>query len=256
MRSDLQHIHDFNASQQVLREAIEDGVVNCEIGQKDYESLITVRTIEFAEVAFVATNAKNTADFENAGRSPKSIRFRESSRGRVEHPETSPTYSAWNTELARFSVPIGKVGIIKGFEQYLAQQAEGEEPAFVYTQNSRWGIPGPWHTGLNNPITNQGIWHFRLRRIQRRSLPWWDLIGPGTLPDLPYTDFSSENELWWPAGCAASQNVHLIIPAGYMLRIFYTTPAQDVRLEVACKIKGYLQSDRTDESAYNVRTNY
>lgn len=256
MRRDLQHLHDFNASQEVLREAIAAGLVNTNIGQQDYPLLITAGVLEFAEAAFSDSAATNTADWENAGKSPKSIRFRESSRGRVVHPGESPPFAAWNVELARFAVPRGKIGVVKGFEQYLAQSAVLENPAYIYTQNSRWGIPGPWHTGIANPISNPGVWHFRLHNIRRAVPPWWTLVGAGSLPDLPYTDFAHEEELWWPAGSAASQNIHLIVPAGYLLRLIYTTPEQSVRLEVAAKLKGYVQSDRTPETAHNVRTNY
>lgn len=256
MRADLQHLHPWNAAVQVLNEAIAAGLVNNTIGQIDYPGLISPAALDYCEEIFRETGTRNTADLENAGTSPKSIRFRSTSRGRIIHPTTSAPYPAWSVELCRFVVPFGKVGIVKGFEQYLAQLAEGQNPAFVYTQNSRWGIPGPWHTGLSNEISDAGTWHFRLRGISRTMPPWWNNLGAGTLPDIPYTDFAHETGLWWPAGSAASQDTHMIIPAAHMLRVFFETPAQSVRLEVAAKLRGYVQSDRTPETAYNVRTHY
>lgn len=256
MRSDLQRMHPWNAAVQVLNEAIDAGLVNNTIGQIDYPGLITPSAIEHCERIFEQTGTANTADLENAGASPKSIRFRSMSRGRQVHPSTSAPFAAWTVELARFIVPFGKVGVVKGFEQYLAQEADDPNPAFVYTQNSRWGIPGPWHTGLTNEITDAGKWHFRLKVISRTAPSWWNLLGAGTLPDLPYTDFAHETGLWWPAGSDASQNTHMIIPGGHMLRVFFETPAQSVRLEAAAKLRGWVQSDRTPETSYNVRTNY
>lgn len=254
MRSDLQPLHDFNASQVIMREAVEAGLIDWTFGAATEESIITPATIEFIEQSFEGST--NSADLENAGKSPKSIRFRESSRGRALHPETIAPYSPWCVELARFAVPTGTVGVVKGFEQYLAQMEELQQPGFVYTQNARWGIPGPWHSGLANEIIDPGVWNFRLHGIQRSEPAWWQAIGPSTLPDMPYTDFSNEPGLWWPAGCASCQNIHLVVPAGFILRVFYSTPAQAVRLEVAAKLKGFIQSDRTPESALNVRTNY
>lgn len=256
MRPDLQRFHPWNASVKILNEAIEAGLVRNTIGQLDYPGLITPSALDYCGRLFAQTGTRNTADLENAGVSPKSIRFRETSRGRKIHPSTQTPYVRWLVELARFVVPFGQLGVVKGFEQYLAQRADGQNPAFVYTQNSRWGIPGPWHTGLSNEITDAGTWHFRLRGLSRTSPPWWESLGSGYLPDLPYTDYAHETALWWPAGSASSQNTHLIVPGGHMLRLFFETPVQSVRLEVAAKLKGYVQSDRTPEAACNVRTNY
>lgn len=256
MRSDLQHLHPWNAAVVVLNEAIQAGLVRNTIGQLDYPGVITVSALDYADSLFRSTGTPNTADKENAGSSPKSIHFLETSIGLKVHPTTVSPYPAWSIELCRFVVPHGKVGIVKAFEQYLAQRAEGQNPAYVYTASPRWGIPGPWHTGIANELSNAGTWHFRLRSISRMDPEWWELVGAGTLPDIPYTDFANEAGLWWPAGSAASQNVHLIVPAGHMLRVFYSSPAQTVRLEVAAKLKGYTQSDRSPETAYNVRTHY
>lgn len=257
MRSDLQKYPSWNADCEVLNEAIKGGLVDSQIGQLDYPRLIDNAALEYCEQLFAATGTDNTADFQNAGLSPKSIHFRSNTRGRRIHPETTAPYSEWWTELARFIVPHGHVGVIKAFEQYLAQREEDQLPAFVYTQNARWGIPGPWHTGLTNEIADSGIWHFRLRSLGNASPAWFDVIGASShLPDHAYGDHPQEFDLWWPAGSAASQNMHWVIPGGHMLRVIYHSPEQAVRLEVAAKLKGWVQSDRTAEAAQNIRTNW
>lgn len=251
----FRNMDTFAADCLVLRQMIDAGIVNSNVGQIDYPQLVRMPVLDYSDRVFRQTGTPNTSQVQNAGVSPKSIRYRDSSRGRQVHPSTAAPYLEWSVELARFRVPYGYVGIVKGFEQYLAQKEELENPAFVYTQNSRWGIPGPWHTGINE-ISDSGVWHFRLRAITRNDPPWWNAIGGRSLPDLPYTDWPEERNLWWPAGSCASQNIHLIIPAGHMLRVIYRTPAQDVRLEVAAHLKGYIQSDRIAEMALNTRTNW
>lgn len=258
MRRDLPRTNAKYAAQQVLREVVRQGLVNSEIGAIDYDPLISESAIDWAARAFEEKQVPNLVQRESSGASPESIHFRAHSFDRQVHDGTIGTTLAlaeWQVELARFEVPLGHVGVIKGFEQYLAQSdiAQGD---LVYTQNSRWGIPGPWYSAAGG-LSDIGVWNFRLRKINRRAVPHFVHYGPlFALPDLPYTDFPQETLLWWPAGSAASQNIHLLIPPGYMLRVIYVSPEQDVRLDVACKLKGYIQSNQSVEMANNLRTNY
>jgi hypothetical protein len=262
MRRDLAFVNDRAAAQIVLREMVDLGLVNTRIGALDYEPLISVEALEWSERRFHGTGVPNTADFGHAGASPKSLHFRGQSRGRKVHNGTagvSSAFAAWNVELARFEVPRGHVGVVKGFEQYLAQQSTEQPgiPAYIYTQNSRWGVPGPWLTGVGGTITDDGTWYFRLRNKGRRSPPWFESYGQlFALPDLPYTDFPKEEGIWWPAGSAASQNTHWLIPEGYMLRVIYVAPEQNALLEVAAKVKGFIQTNKSVEMAHNLRTNW
>jgi len=260
MRRDLAFVNNRAASQIVLREMIDLGLVDAQIGALDYDPLISVEALEWADRQFRNTGVPNTADLGHAGASPKSLHFQSHSRGKKVHDGTagvSSAFAAWTVELARFVVPRGHVGVIKGFEQYLAQQSIEQLPVYIYTQNSRWGVPGPWLTGVAGTITDDGTWHFRLRNVGRTKPAWFEAYGPlFAMPDLPYTDFAKEAGLWWPAGSAASQNIHLLIPAGYMLRVFYAAPEQAVRLQVAAKLKGFIQTNRSVEMAHNLRTNW
>lgn len=257
---DFRNMDHFQASSEILRKAVETGLVDWTWGDPEHEGIISPQTIEYADELFQSTGAHNTGDLENAGVSPKSIHFRTNTRGRQVHPDELAPHRAWGVELARFIVPDGYIGIIKGLEQYLATVwgIPGGTDAFVYSQNSRWGVPGPWHAvappGI--PSSDLGTWHFRLHNLSRTTPIWWNALGIVQLPDLPYTDFPNDEQLWFPAGSASSQNLHLIVPAGRMLRVIYVTPEQNARFEVACKLRGFIQSDRTLESAYNARTNW
>lgn len=222
----------------------------------DYSGIIGPISLEWSKVFFGRIGTENSADLSTAGTNPKTMRYRASSRGLQTHPGSTPIYSPWATELCRFHVPWGKVGVVKAFEQYLAQEAEGENPAFVYTQNSRWGVPGPWHTGITNPVSDLGTWNFRLHHVGRTIPQWWTGTGGVPLPDAPYTDHAVESLLWFPAGSCASQQIHLVVPGGYILRVIYETPEQNVKMSVAAHLKGFVQSDRSPESAHNVRCNW
>jgi hypothetical protein len=259
---DFRNMDHFAAASEILRQAVASGLIEWTWADPEQDCIITPKVLAYAETLFKDTRAQDTGDLENAGVSPKSIHFRTDSRGRRVHPDEQAPYREWTVELARFIVPDGHVGVVKGIDQYLAAQWDIPDgvDAFVWSQNSRWGVPGAWYADLaaGSPIiTDLGVWHFRLHNITQRGLPpWYDATGPAPLPDLPYTDFPFDSQLWFPAGSASSQNVHLIIPAGHVLRVLYVAPEQDARFEAACKLRGFVQSDRTPESSLNVRTNW
>jgi len=252
----IRYMDDEAARRLVMRSALHDGVIADSIGDGFPPSHISSEFLLSLSEKFDDLGNQNTADRQNAGVNPKSLHYLDNSMGRYQHPEITSPYAEWTVELARFVVTRGSVGVVKGFEQYLAQDEEGQEPGFVYTQNSRWGIPGPWQTGLNNPITNPGIWHFRLSPLASGAHPAINQTGNVPLPGIAYSDFPQENLLWNPAGSASCNNVHFLVPSGFMLRLIYWTPVQSVRLEVAAKLRGWIQSDLSPESAINVRTNY
>lgn len=218
------------------------------------DSIVSDEMMAYARAQFEISDSKNNSDYFNGAENPKSMHFRESSRGRLQHPSSVAPWDEWTVELARFEVPRGAIGIVKGFEQYLAQNALGQLPGFVYTQTCRWGIPGPWLTGLANPIADQGLWSFQLWKLGQISPVWMNFLGPVNLPGLPYTDFPQEEELWFPAGSPASQNIHLVVPGGWILRLFFRSPAQAVRIEVAAKLKGFVQSAHSEETKKSIRS--
>jgi hypothetical protein len=258
MRQDLQKYHPSTASRIVVREAVGAGLFDWGFGDADLDTAVTGRFLNWMERQ---SAGRDTVRKESAGLSPESIHIRIHNRPLQEHPDTVAPFRAWSVELARFDVPNGYVGIVKGFEQYLAHQAIPQgDTAFVYTSSARWGIPWTRYSGNAFELPDGGTWHFRLSRIGSRPRPWWNEVGPQAvnLPDNSYPDFPSETGLWWPAGSAASQNVHMVIPAGYSLRVIWYQAARALgaRVEVAARLKGYVQSDSTAESRYNVRSRW
>jgi hypothetical protein len=260
MRSNLHKFHPNSADNEIIREAIEQGVIDWPFMDGFSETLITPEILEAIELDFASSEMLNSASFENAGRSPQSIHYRDHTRGLRVHPTALAPYGHWSTELARFVVPYGSVGVIKAIDQYLAHQELGQTAAFIYTLSGRWGCPGPWHTGNANELTDMGRWHFRLQRLDRAVPPWWDELGPhaGLLPGLPYPDKPFEDLLIWPAHSAEANNVHLVIPGGYMLRAIFEQQARPTGARVECllNLRGYVQSDRTTESSFVARTHW
>lgn len=256
MRREHQHLSDYAAGGAVLEEVIEAGIYDWQGGIGFEQAAIPASLFALAEDEFEETGTKNTARSDSSGINPNSLHFRDRSVGRMVHPGLEPPYAQWTVELARFHVPAGGVGVVKGFEQYLAQQEEGFNPAFVYTDQSRWGIPGPWNTGTVTPIADSGVWHFRLHYVHNALPPLVNATGNTPLPDVAYPDYPFESNLWYPAGSPSCGNIHLLVPGNTCLRLFYVTPVQDFRLEVAAKLKGFVQSDRSEQARENIRTNY
>lgn len=258
MRGDLQKFHPSTADRIVTREAVADGVFDWGFGDAGLDTAVTNRFLQWMESR---SPGSPLIQMEAGGLSPESIHVRIHNRPLQEHPDAVAPFSHWSIELARFDVPSGCIGVVKGFEQYLAHQAvDGVDTAFVYTQNSRWGIPWVRYTGNALELPDAGTWHFRLSPITRRPIAWFNRVGAqaGRLPDTSYTDFPADTGLWWPAGSPASQNLHLLVPGGYSLRVIWEHAERiaGARVEVAAKIKGFVQSDKTPESRYNVRSRW
>jgi hypothetical protein len=259
MRPDLQDLHPDVAADVILKDAIEDGAITTSDEWDVQESIIDPELLEQVSEEFSESGADNTQGFQNAGISPLSLHYREHWYGRQVHPEAAAPFQEWSIELTRFYVPEGQVGVIKAIEMYLAHQELLADPSFVYTQQSRWGIPGPWHTGNANELPDVGTWHFRAQNLDR-TVAQWNVLGPNAraLPSISYLDHPMDNGLFFPAGSPSSQNVHLIVPANTMIRLIWHQAARaaGARVEVAAKLRGYIQSDRSTESQLNVRTNW
>lgn len=190
---------------------------------------------------------------ERSWQLPQTKRFQASRKpavGPILHPTTTAPYPPWLVELARYTVAPGSIGIIKSFEQFLA--GKDEQETIIYTCMCAQGNPYP------DGLTDYGSWHFRLSNISQTRRPWVNLasplIGLESIPGTPYTDLPQEDEIWWPAHSASSQNIHLPIPGGYLLRVFFFTPAQaTVRLSAACKLKGTNQVEYGNEAQLSAR---
>lgn len=184
------------------------------------------------------------SDFDSVLAAPKTIRNHQQSIGPVTYPGTGA--ESWRVELSRFTVPQKKVGIIKAYEQFLSTTTL-QAVETVWSISSQWGDP-------RSPI---GTWFFRLSPYNGNVIPWINQLNPiPTRPGIPYNDMPDENGIWFPLCSAASNNIHLVVPGGYILRLFWECDANIISPIVAGRLRGFLQSSISDESRYNIRANW
>lgn len=234
-------LSDFEASSRVLKNAVAAGIVEFDFSW--LSSNVTVAAIEFAEKTF---SGSNTAEISEIGRSPRSLHYRENTRGEMVHPDDED-FRPWIVEVARFRVPRGNVGVVKGIDQFLSHVTlQGET---IHSLSPVWGDP---FTSLSAP----GEWHFRLSNINRFPTPWFDATNLQRLPGYPYPDLPVSRGLWWPAGSSSAQNLHLLIPEERLFRVFYVNDAPDVRIHVGALIRGYIQSSMSLQAISNIRSNW
>lgn len=153
----------------------------------------------------------------------------------------------WMVELARFPVPYGSVGIIKSFEQYVAQDET------IWTENSHWGNPYP--TGVSVR------WFFRLSPLSRVGGPWVTTSGASAVPDcLPgetYDDFSESAGIWFPAGSPSASNIHLVIPGDRVLRVLaIVTATVQTPVTISAKLSGTTQTEMSKDTQFGLRTQW
>lgn len=183
------------------------------------------------------------SDYDSVWSAPKSIRNHQQSIGFVTYPGTG--IEDWRVELSRFAVPTGKVGIIKAYEQILETT---DQTTVVWSLSEHWGDP-------RVPI--DVTWFFRLSRYEGRTIPWVNQLNPHPQrPGAPYTDVPDETGIWFPLGGNQSNNIHLIVPGGYVLRLFCEIGATSFSPTVAARLRGYLQSSFSSESRFSIRSNW
>jgi hypothetical protein len=170
------------------------------------------------------------ADRQSLLSHPEVLRYRQNSHGFLQHPDEGPAFSPWRVELARYAVQVGQVGIIKALEQFVAS-TDGQTET-VWTASERWG----------DPRVPFGTWVYRISPFQGTEPPWVNQLNPiPTRPGMPYTDLEPEGNLWFPVHCGSSQNIHLLVPGGYVFRVFWECDELEVRPTVACKLRGSVQ---------------
>lgn len=185
------------------------------------------------------THIPNQADYDSPLYHPHAIRYHFSSRGRQIHPGLAAPFAPWRVELARFQVPIGYVGIVRSFGQYLAFNS----------------LPG-WTVldTVGNPFADAdagipGTWIFRLSPFDGTSPPWISQLNP--IPERPgfhYADMPENGGVWYPAGTDAEQSVRLTVPSGYSLRVFWQSTTSNVQPAVGASFKGQLQGSYSPRS--------
>jgi hypothetical protein len=169
------------------------------------------------------------------------------SRSPVETFLTQPNPALdWMVETARFPVPYGEVGIIKSFDQFLAQ---GET---VHSASTFWGNPFPASINVR--------WYFRLSHVSTVGNPWINIQGlsaiPDYLPGTPYDDLSVSSGLWFPTGSSSATNIHLPIPGGQVLRLVCLIGANQTAYRVAAKFTGTVQVETNSDAQTVVRTTW
>ena len=66
MRSDLQTIHDWNASCQILREAVDAGVIGWDFGETVDETIISEAALNYMDANFSIDRVPNSGEQESA----------------------------------------------------------------------------------------------------------------------------------------------------------------------------------------------
>jgi hypothetical protein len=186
-----------------------------------------------------AKSIQSRADIQDHIFHPAAIRYRAQTKGRI--LRDASTTDRWRVELARFAVPFGAIGIVRGYEQYLATYANA-----TYTDVT--GSPfGDVDAGL--VVT----WFMRLSPWTGREFDWVNETNYGDgMPGIPHPDFADQSNIWYPTSSGSEgQNLRLIVPGGYVLRAFIQIGATSTRPAVAALLKGGLQGEVSDSGLEN-----
>lgn len=161
----------------------------------------------------------------------------------ITHP--NPTQN-WMVELARWPVPIGSIGVVKSFEQYVAQDQS------IHSSSANWGNPYSMTTNIR--------WYLRLSPIDGVGGPWINATGGGAvsqyLPGLPYDDLSYTDDLWFPAGSSSAGNIHLPVPGGYFLRVVCIVDAPGTAVSLSARLAGSVQAEANKDAQHVLRTSW
>ena len=239
----------YQSSNNVLRSAIRDSVINPTLPaiQKWGDGNIILRKL----MDTVEKQARGRVNSPWLGKQsswqlPQTRRFQQS-RAPSETPLVQPVPgSPWMVELARYPVPVGSVGVIKSFEQYLSQDQT------VFSTSDQWGNPFP---------TVDVRWFLRLSQVHRIGSPWINVSGASAivdyLPGNPYDDLAETNGLWFPAGSSTSANIHLPIPGGQFLRLIAILPsAAGEPVNIFGRLYGSTQLELNDEAQEMLRLSW
>ena len=182
----------------------------------------------------------------------RTARTQISTRGQTDHPNVAGPWPLWVGELARFYVPRGHIGIVKTFDQFLGYHTL--ESTEVLTVSDRWGIPFSGFGAID--VVPPLRWHFRLTEFEGTYPQWYDAVGTGNIPGMPYNDFSFTDDLWYPAHSPSANKINLIVPGKYMLRVFIELGAQNVRFSAAAKLTGWSAVIYSEELRRTIRENW
>jgi hypothetical protein len=173
-------------------------------------------------------DSKRTAISQGLWSNPDTNRYLQSTLGFYTHPDVTQN---WRIELAQFQVPNGKIGVIRAYEQFLS-------------------LNGVVLSEQGNPNVGFGQWTMRLDRYNGQlPQPINQLSPPNSLPGLPYQDYETEVGLWFPCGSCSANNIQLLVPGGFVLRVFWESGIGLLSPPtVAVKMRGSLQSPYSDRT--------
>lgn len=184
-----------------------------------------------------------TQDFDSVLSAPKTLRYRQQTRNILEYTGTGED---WRVELARMYIERSRVGVIKSYEQFLRTEALQTET--VWSQSDHWG----------DPRVPLGTWFFRLSSWDGTEIPWINELSPvPQRPGMVYDDMPDEIGLWYPLHSNASNNIHLVVPGGYVLRVFFECNgalANTYQPHVGARLRGSIQSSFSIESQHQIRS--
>jgi hypothetical protein len=169
------------------------------------------------------------SSFEQAEQQPGNLLHWEHTYGLQLHPGGAP-YQPWTIELARVSCGQSETAVIKSFEQFYQIPREEQE---IPCCPPWWGNPFLlWPAHIR--------WHFRVQPYTGDAIPQWSIVaGTGELPGDPHRETPVFEDLWFPAGSPASQNIHITVGSRQLLRVLGEVPAADVQPAIAAKIRGF-----------------
>lgn len=221
----------------VLRSAFNQGIVQPVIGAVDWK-VFDWALRNYRELAY------NNKDLYPE---PQTQRYMEDVQSWVGVDQANSSV----VELARLAVPVGSVGFLKSIEQFI----NDSDSDFYPTSSELWGLPFQ-----NEPELEACTWFLRLQpytgimpaRInQTIAAPITDFEP--YLPGRPFEDLPHFTDIWYPPHCA-SKMPNIVIPGGFVLRFFFTSPpAVKFRWRVAGRLRGIYQSATCAEARHNAR---
>lgn len=173
---------------------------------------------------------------------PATIHMGVSTRLPVTHPGTGT--EPWRVELARFDCPMGTTGIVRSLEQYV-RSVDAQASSTTWTANQYWG----------DPHCVSGVWSLRIEPMRVPAPQWVSMLTISIpLPGIRYTDWEPSEGVWYPAGSQSANSIHLVIPAGNRLRVFWDWPGGEEKPTVACTLRGSLHNQYSAESRLPIRS--
>jgi hypothetical protein len=170
--------------------------------------------------------------YERAADNPLTQNYFESAPVVMTHPGG---VGDWLAEVARVIVPKSRVGVVKGFEQFLVHDDIAGDT--VFSRADSWGNP---FLASDIAAVDSVRWLWRIEPTTGAVPAMISQVNPPMIPGIPHPNVPEMTDLWFPATSAAAQNIHVTIGGGNTLRVFaLITLNAEYALRVAAKVKGF-----------------